>query len=172
MFKKRYIIGCIILIIVVLMSVALCALTSFIHSRKNNLSETQLSSEEIEMFKKCFGIEKPSYLSVLQCVSNQDKTTTYFAVKAVISTPNINTLINEIRNSNSTIYGYKHNRTPVADDFAQALSWWNIESGRHILSYNIQLDDHNQGSAAVTIVRDNGYNYVYMWYTNPALIAK
>ena len=157
---------------VIFLSVSLCTLNFFLIPQKTNISKIQLSNEETEMFKKLFGIEKPSYLSVLQCVHNQDKTTTYFAIKAVISTPNINKLIDDISNANSSIYDYKYNRTPISDDFAQALPWWNIESGRHISSHNIQLNNYEQGSAAITIVRSHGYNYVYMWYTNPALIAK
>lgn len=172
MLKKVFMIGCLILIIVVLMFAVLFALTSFVRSKNINVSETQLSREETEIFKKCFGIEKPSYLSVLQCVYDQGATTTYFAVKAVVSAQDINILIDEISNSNSTVYDYKHTRTPLADDFAQTLHWWNIESGRHILSYNIQIDDQEQGSAAITIVQENGCNYVYMWYTDPALISK
>ena len=57
-----------------------------IEDRKlNRLSKITFSNEETEMFKVCFGIAPPNYLSVLEFSEFHNEKNSYFAIKAAIS---------------------------------------------------------------------------------------
>ena len=167
---------CIVLAVAILVCAGLL-IANFIEFKKVakliENSEITLTVEESETFKRYFGIEKPDYLSVIECAEGQNETDSYFAVKAVILNKNTDNLISEISDTKGAeLYEHKFTRTPVVVDFDQDLTWWNIEEGRRVVSYHLTLDDHESGSAAVTVVRIDGVNYVYMWYVDPAQIRK
>ena len=145
-----------------------------IEDRKlNRLSKITFSNEETEMFKGCFGIAPPNYLSVLEFSEFHNEKNSYFAIKAAIPQKNIDSLITEIKESRGVeLYQYEFTRTPVLAEFDQDMTWFNIYEGKLIASYLILCDDQLNGAAAITIIKIDGIHYVYMWYTNPALISK
>ena len=97
----------------------------------------------------------------------------YFAVKAAISKKNRDSLITEIKESCGVeLYQYEFTRTPVFVEFDQDITWFDIYEGKLIASYLICCDDQLNGASAITIIKIKGSHYVYMWYTNPALISK
>ena len=164
------------------MSFTFCIFLSYYHlklkneieDRKlNRLSKITFSNEETEMFKFCFEIAPPNYLSVLECSEFHNEKNSYFAIKAAIPQKSIDSLITEIKESQGVeLYQYEFTRTPVLVKFDQDITWFNIYEGKHIASYLILCDDQLNGAAAITIIKIDGIHYVYMWYTDPALISK
>ena len=174
--KSVFIIISIVLEAVILVCGALF-IPNIIESKKASdlidSSEITLSNEESDAFKAYFGIDKPDYLSVLECAEGKSESDSYIAVKAVILRKNIDTLISEMGEANgSELYQNNFRREPIEVSFDNNIDWWNIEEGRHIASYTLYLDSHKNGASAITVVRVGGVNYVYMWYADPAMIAK
>ena len=175
MLKKRiislFLVGfaVIILACVIVHSIQQEKATEFIKA-----SEIELNKKEQEMFTTLFGITPPKYLSILECAKKETDSETCFAVKAAVSRTEANSLINSLKkHTGIELYEYEWIRTPVWDDFGGTFSWWNIHEGKHIASYALYLDSHDpSGASAITIVRSGGVYYVYMWYANPAQIAK
>jgi len=171
-----FIIICIVVAVVIL-ALAIVLIYKWLALRKTTklieTSEITLSDEESKKFNSYFGIEKPEYLTVLACAEKSKENESYFAVKAVILDKNIDDLITEIGATEGVeLYEHKFTRTPVMVDFDQGLPWWSINEGRLVLSYHLKYDSHISGSSAITIVRVDGINYVYLWYTDPAMVSK
>lgn len=138
-------------------------------------SAIELSDEETMIFKTYYGIDIPDYLYITDRSFdfNLDESEGYFAIKAVISNKDVRVLINKISNDKSLeVYKHSFARRPVVDYFEENLSWWDIDSGKCIASYNVHFDNNIGGSGAMTITKVDGINYVYLWYTYPAQITK
>lgn len=136
-------------------------------------AEIQLSDEELVAFKKCFGIEKPEALSILECEYSRDKENEYYAIKAILSNNRPNMLLKDLKkNKEIQLYPYLATRRPIDDSFCDDFPWWNIDSGKVIACYNIQSGVQGYGSAAIIILKIESINYIYMWYSNPAEVSK
>lgn len=136
-------------------------------------SAQTLTVEESTMFQTYFGIEKPESLLILNCAYRNQDNETFYAVKAVVSNHDFKAIINQIKKiEGAEIYEHKFSRRSVLDEFSDELLWWDIDSGRMIKSYHIVLNSHKGGSVALTVTKNDGIYYVYIWYTDPAWVSK